>query len=155
MRHSTTRHTPFYLTYGRDATLPIELEISTYPTEEINEVDNLLRRTYQLMTKLPEALHDARQSIDQSQDYQKQRFDRKVTKLTTLNIGDKVWLERKQHSHKFAPKWLGPFYIHDVLNNSAYRLRKIDSGEVLPNTYHGTRLKLYLEHKPLEPVVII
>jgi hypothetical protein len=35
LRQNTTHYEPFYLTYGRDATLPIELEIETYPTEEI------------------------------------------------------------------------------------------------------------------------
>jgi hypothetical protein len=110
---------------------------------------------YTLLSKLPDAITNARQSIEQSQDYQKQRHDIRTRLTIPLKIGDKVWLERKQHSHKFAPKWLGPFYIHDVLHNGAYRLRRITNGETLPNTYHGSRLKIYLEHKPLEPVVII
>jgi transposase InsO family protein len=155
MRHSTTRHSPFYLTYGRDATLPVEFQFPIYPSEPIDEMDNLLRHTYQLIDKLPPALNKAHQNIVNSQDYSKQRHDNRIPDLIPLKIGDKVWLERKQHSHKFAPKWLGPFYIHEVLQNSAYRLRRIHDGTVLPNTYHGTRLKLYKQYKTLEPIVVI
>jgi hypothetical protein len=155
MKHSTTRHTPFYLTYGRDATLPVEFEFPTYPSEPIDEIDNLLRHTYQLIDKLPPALNKAHQNIINSQDYSKQRHDQRISNQDPLKIGDKVWLERKQHSHKFAPKWLGPFYIHDVLQNSAYRLRRLHDGTVLPNTYHGTRLKLYKQYKALEPIIVI
>jgi hypothetical protein len=135
--------------------LPIELEIDTYPTETLDEIDNLVRRTYDLITELPETLIDAKKAIQRSQRQQKQRHDNRLPPYKPLNIGDKVWLERKTHDGKFAPKWLGPFYIHDVLDNSAYRLRKIHSGEVLKNTYHGTRLKLVIEEAPLEPLVVV
>jgi hypothetical protein len=155
MRHSTTRHTPFYLTYGRDATLPVEFEYPTYPVEPIDEEDNLLRHTYQLIDKLPPALIDAQQNISHSQEYSKQRLDNKIPDQIPLKIGDKVWLERKVHSHKFAPKWLGPYHIHEVLHNSAYRLRHLHDETILPNTYHGTRLKLYKEYKTMQPIIVI
>jgi transposase InsO family protein len=93
MRHSITRHEPFYLTYGRDATLPIELEVPTYPTEPLDETDHLLRRMYTLLSKLPDAMTNARQSIEQAQDYQKQRHDTRTRLTMPLKIGDKVWLE--------------------------------------------------------------
>ena len=34
--HSTTKYTPFFLTHGREATMPIEVE-EAYLEEEINE----------------------------------------------------------------------------------------------------------------------
>ena len=143
------------MTYGRDTILLVEFDFPTYPSENIDETDNLLQHTYQLIEKLPPALTNAKQQILESQEYSKQRFDRRIPKQIPLKIGDKVWLERKIHSHKFAPKWLGPYYIHEVLNNSAYRLQHIHDGIVLPNTYHGTRLKLYKEYKSLEPIIVI
>ena len=57
MQHNTTRHEPFFLTYGREATLPIELQLPTYPTETDEPIENtLLRRLYTLIEKLPSAL---------------------------------------------------------------------------------------------------
>ena len=37
IRQNTTRYEPFYLTYGRDAVLPIELEILTFPLGDETE----------------------------------------------------------------------------------------------------------------------
>ncbi|CAJ0643496.1 16416_t:CDS:2 [Entrophospora sp. SA101] len=48
MINSTTRHEPFYLTYGREAIFPIELQIPTYPTEisgEEQKEELLLKRS--------------------------------------------------------------------------------------------------------------
>lgn len=159
MPHSTTRHEPFYLTYGRDATLPIEFDIPTYPTNEIDENDTLLRRIYTLITKLPETLIEAKKHIRNAQSKEKERRDRQANPMHTFKIGDKTWLsdevKLRSHSHKFAPKWLGPFYIHDILSYGAYRLRPLDSIDPLPNTYNGNRLKPFIERKTLEPVIII
>ncbi|KAG9301407.1 hypothetical protein G9A89_018079 [Geosiphon pyriformis] len=48
IKQDTTQATLFELVYGRTATLPVEIEVNTYPTEPITE-DNfqemLLRRT--------------------------------------------------------------------------------------------------------------
>ena len=90
-----------------------------------------------MITRLPEAWRNAKQAITNSQDYQKKRHDQKIKKPDLLHIGDKVILQRKTQDHKFAAKWLGPYYIHDVLRNGAYRLRQLDSDYVLPHTYHG------------------
>ena len=45
-RHNTTRHEPFYLTYGREAILPIEFQVQTQSThtKETNDKDDLLNR---------------------------------------------------------------------------------------------------------------
>ena len=71
MCHSTTQHIPFYLTYSHDATLPVEFDFPTYPSEFIDETDNLLQHTYQLIDKLPPALTNAKQQIFKSQEYSK------------------------------------------------------------------------------------
>jgi hypothetical protein len=57
MVNSTTRHEPFYLTYGREAIFPVELQIPTYPTEinsEEQREELLLKRVYELIGNLPD-----------------------------------------------------------------------------------------------------
>jgi len=48
MKHNTTKFEPFYLTYGRKATLPIDC--NNIITKEDDEVNILLERTQQLIT---------------------------------------------------------------------------------------------------------
>jgi len=55
MRQNTTRYEPFYLTYGRDATLPIDLEIPVEPLEESHAEDfeeQYFRRLTRLVGKV-------------------------------------------------------------------------------------------------------
>jgi len=55
-RHNTTRHEPFYLMYGRDATLPIEFVIPTLQAQlpEKDQQDDLLKRVQRLTGKTDE-----------------------------------------------------------------------------------------------------
>ncbi|KAG9298663.1 hypothetical protein G9A89_012731 [Geosiphon pyriformis] len=76
MKQDTIQATPFELVYGRTATLPIEIEVNTYPTEPITE-DNfqemLLRKTYDLMETLENKQQRAADNIQKSQEKQKKR----------------------------------------------------------------------------------
>jgi len=60
---------------------------------------------------------------------------------------------KNNFSAKLENKWIGPYYIHDVLKDNVYKLRTLE-GKAVKNVIHGNRLKLYHE-KRMEPVVII
>jgi hypothetical protein len=96
----------------------------------------------------------AHNNIDQSQDRQKLRQKGQSTKL---KIGDKVLVYRTDlqtnFSAKLMEKWIGPFYIHEVLHNNVYKLRNLD-GKLVKNVVHGNRLKIFHEQY-LEPTVLI
>src|SRR5436305_4079453 len=103
-KHATTKRTPFFMTYGREATLPIdELEIQ----ENISEKESILKRTYDIIN-LTEEREEARKNIRKSQEKQKERYDKKIGEETILKIGDKVLLKdaakEKQWSGKLALK---------------------------------------------------
>ena len=57
IRQNTTRYEPFYLTYGREATLPIELEILTY-SPEVNPEISLEEACFQRIAQLTSRLID-------------------------------------------------------------------------------------------------
>ena len=61
IRQNTTQYEPFYLTYGREATLPIELELVTYPPEVSPEV-TLEEACFQRIAQLTSRLVDDRQT---------------------------------------------------------------------------------------------
>ena len=48
---------------------------------------------------------------------------------------------------KLENPWTGPFYIHEDLGKGRYKL-KTESGEILKQTIHCARLKLYRD--PIE-----
>ncbi|KAG9293427.1 hypothetical protein G9A89_009151 [Geosiphon pyriformis] len=92
----TTQVTPFELVYSRTATLPVEIEVNTYPTEPItkeNFQETLLRRTYDLIETLENKQQKATDNIQKSQEKQKERHDNQLPdKPVEFKIRDKVLL---------------------------------------------------------------
>src|SRR5947209_2459324 len=60
----------------------------------------------------------------------------------------------KHNTTKFLFKWVGPYTIHEVFGNGAYRLRTMD-GKILKSTTNGNDMKKYHTRDLPEPRVII
>ena len=77
---------------------------------------------------LPIVRNQAKQQISCKQLKQKDRHDDKLTHVRQFVIGDMVLHYRamldNQKSGKLEPKWKGPYYIHSILGNGAYKLRE-------------------------------
>ncbi|KAG9302460.1 hypothetical protein G9A89_006424 [Geosiphon pyriformis] len=74
MKQDTIQATPFELVYSRTATLPVKIEINTYPAEPITEdnfQETLLKRTYDLMETLENRQWKAADNIQKTQEKQK------------------------------------------------------------------------------------
>jgi hypothetical protein len=145
LHQNTTCYEPFYLTYGRDVTLPIELEIETYPTEEIKEQDFerlYFNRLEQIMGELKDSQQQAQTNIEISQQKQVKQHEKKLVDHQ-YHIGDKVLLKNFRVK-KLAPKWHGPYYIHDIKQNGTYKLRTLD-GHVRKKLVHADQIIPYYE----------
>ena len=87
-KHSTTKVSPFYLTYGREAVLPID-----NLTENGKQMEE---RLHQLISELPHALEVTKTKITQQQMKQKEYHDNHVQHEVSFKIGDKVLLYRAE-----------------------------------------------------------
>ena len=96
--------------------------------------------------------------LKQQRIFRVHRLDRKGntnlkhnTSSRILKVGDKVLKENSKNKSRKGGKldnpWTGPFYIQEVLGKGRYRL-KTESGEILKQTIHCARLKLYCD--PIE-----
>ena len=153
MKHNTTKKTPFFMVYGREAILPIEdFEIG----EDFGK-DAIIERTYDLINLVEERI-EALENIERSQVQQKNRHDTKIKEETKFNIGDKILLKdaakEKQYSGKLSSKWKGPYYIHEIFGKGAYKLRTLD-GKVLKTSHNIKHLKKYYDQKDKLPLIFI
>jgi len=144
-RHNTTRHEPFYLLYGREAVLPIEFSITT-PQAELFETDlqeDLLKRVHMITGRVTEDRLEAQDTIHKAQEKQRHRHDKNLQEVK-FKIGDLVLLYKSQlrGKKKLQERWTGPYHVHDVLANGAYKLRTM-KGNVLKAPVNSERLKLY------------
>jgi hypothetical protein len=140
-KHNTTQIEPFFLVYGRNARLPIDLH-----EEENLQVEN--DRIQQIVDQLPITRAAAKERIGYAQVKQKNKHDVKVHKPQGFEIGNKVLYFNvtldHSHSGKFKPKWKGPFVIHQQLPNGAYKLITTD-GQLIATPINGNLLKPYKE----------
>src|SRR5215216_2295667 len=108
MKHKSTNYTPFYLMYGQQAVLPVDLQLNTISTNEENIDDALLNRLTILIDKLDANNQDALDNMNQTQERQKDRHnDHRVSER--LKIGEKVLVEktwkRRDMSAKLEAQW--------------------------------------------------
>ena len=68
LQNSTTKHEPFFLTYGQEARLPIELQYTTFEETPIEIEEQLLNQIYKLMEHLSNQIRNAITNIHLSQE---------------------------------------------------------------------------------------
>ena len=135
-KQESTQMTPFFLTTGRKARLPVDEH------QEITLVD----RVKYIIEKLPIIRNQAKETIKESQKKQKEYHDKKYQIKQNFDIGDKVLYyiasKDRQWSGKLDEKWKGPYYIHEILVNGSYKIKEL-TGQVLKTPVNGELLKKY------------
>jgi hypothetical protein len=137
-----TGFTPFFLVYGADAILPIDLEYGSPRARAYDDQSNQTNREDSLYW-LEEArdmtlLHSARyqQSL--------RRYHARGVRSRDLQVGDLVLRLRQdaRGRHKLTPPWEGPFVIAKVLKPGTYKLTN-SQGEVYSNAWNIRQLRRF------------
>ena len=119
---STTGYTPFFLMFGRNVRLPVDLMYG------IGKPDVVTYGEY--ATRLKKSIEDAyirvRENVSKRHECQKQFYDQKCLG-DPLEPGDLVWLHSpvvpRGKSRKFHHPWTGPWRITERLSEVTYRIR--------------------------------
>lgn len=138
-KHTTTKMTPFYLVYGREAKLAAD-------SSKMEEERPLTEHIKSQLDYLPINRNNVRQQINDEQQIQKERHDQKLKRTIQYKEGDYVLYYKaaldNQRSGKLELKWKGPYIIHHIIGNGAYKL-KTPEGLVLKTPVNGALLKMY------------
>jgi hypothetical protein len=132
-KNATTGFTPFYLVYGREARMPIDLALA--PLNIVADNPTAAEATARWRT----ALQRASNNTTQQQRRQKKYADR-ARRETRFSIGDRVLLstehlkligERKR-TRKLTERYIGPYRVKRVVNANAYELELPASLKIHP-----------------------
>lgn len=147
--HPSTLETPFYLTYGRDIILPIDLS-STLPDPLYVEVDDY---KYDVAMRLKYAWNQARINIENAQTKQKVQHDKKQF-VPNFQVGSIVYLycpvAKPGNSRKFVARWHGPQRISELVGTHNAKIIPLSNPRKRPQLVNLDRLKLSVEPRIVE-----
>ncbi|XP_057761348.1 uncharacterized protein LOC130981714 [Arachis stenosperma] len=137
---SSTKETPFRLTYGTDAVIPVEIgepspRLLLKGVEETVEKD-LIEETRE-MAHLAEAALKQRMALRYNAKAHKRKFEENDLILRRNDIGPPTLGEGK-----LAANWEGPYRIKEVIGRGAYKLEKL-SGKEVPRTWNADNLRRF------------
>ncbi|GJS74455.1 reverse transcriptase domain-containing protein [Tanacetum coccineum] len=142
MIKSSNDDTPFSLTYGTEAAIPVEIGMPTYRTAVVDAVhnDEELWLNLDLLEERREraAIREAKAKLNMTKYYNAR------VRGVTFRPGDFVY-RSNDASHvidggKLGPKLEGPYEVTEALRYRAYKLRSTD-GTILPRTWNIANLK--------------
>ena len=130
----STGETPFSLTYGAEAVIPLETGFPTTRTSSFNPKDNVEQLTGNL-DLIEERREDAMVQLAYYQQKLKQDYDANV-KLRPLTPGDLVirkvvGMAKNPAWGKLGPNWERPYHITSKTGIGAYFLEDLDE-HVIP-----------------------
>ena len=137
--HPSVKDTPFFLMFGRDPTLPID--ILRQPPSPLT---NLSDYSKDHARKLAAARQLATQSLRSINESYK-AMNEKMARSLSFATGDRVWLHAEK-PNKFGRKWNGPFEVQAVLPNKvSVSIKSCISKSSTPTSIvHISRLKRYV-----------
>jgi hypothetical protein len=161
---ATTGFSPFYLNYGSEAVLPIELRVPTWRIMDWEKVadkaDLLALRARQIQLR-DDDLEEATAKQKRMRIAGKDQFDStRQIRLQDIRKGEVVLLhdalqEVDMSSRlKLGYRWLGPFRVSKAIPEKGTFLLEEMDGTRLQGTFAGNRIKVFRKrHGVWDPVV--
>nr|GEV11556.1 hypothetical protein [Tanacetum cinerariifolium] len=145
---SSNGETPFSLTYGTEAVIPVEIGMPNLRTTKVDMIknDETLEINLGLLKEKREqaAIQEAKSKTIMEKYYNARVRD------TSFKPGDLVF-RSNEASHaedggKLEPKWEGPYEVTEALGKGVYKL-KDRNGNILPRTWNICNLKKCYAHE--------
>ena len=138
--HDSTGHSPFYLMFGRQPRLPIDVLFNLGASEAASDYTDFVKKLEQ---HLKLAYRVASNNSDRSVRGNKRRYDRKVLGAVP-KVGDRVLLKNigLKGKHKLANKWQSDVFLvvgQNDLELPVYQIQK-ESGQGKIRTVHRNLL---------------
>ncbi|RDX77342.1 Tf2-6, partial [Mucuna pruriens] len=140
--HSSTNETPFRLTFGTEAMIPVEIGEPSPRTNlfEPSKNEEELRANLDLIQEVREIAHVKEYAVKARAA---RRYNQKVIPRN-FKAGDLVLkkITMTTSKNKLTPLWEGPFRVTSETGRGAYKLENLER-KALPRTWNAASLRMY------------
>jgi hypothetical protein len=112
--HSSVKHSPFFLLYGRDPRLPLGLQLPNHLAQPVTQkvVDDYADSIARDMSALWQSASDHNR---QTQEKTRRHFGLRRAKLADIRLGDRVRLFHPNiGKNSGVPAYTGPYIVHHL-----------------------------------------
>jgi transposase InsO family protein len=141
MPNSSTGYTPFFLLFGADTVLPMDVRYCTLRVAAYVEED------------AEKALADAQDLLDEARDvalvrsavYQQslRNYHSRWVRGRSFEPGNLILRLKQTSTSKLEPPWEGPYLVHEAIPGGAYRLRDPKTGKDIDNPWNAQQLRRF------------
>ena len=152
-KQASTQQSPFLLTYGQEASMPIDQAIVPlrHPSSSSNPAaDERIRQIKQQWEQAKKSIEQAQQRQAQYADQHRRSASFVVGDQVLVSTADLKLIGSSVRTAKFASRFIGPFPIKRVVNDNAYELELPEQLRIHP-TLNISRLKAYRDGKEAFP----
>ncbi|GJT72133.1 reverse transcriptase domain-containing protein [Tanacetum coccineum] len=128
MIKSSNEDTPFSLTYGTKAVIPVEIGMPTIRIAEVDLVQN--NEALEINLDLLEEKREQAAIREAKNKAKMEKYYNSKVQSASFKPGDLVYRNnnesRAEDTRKLGPKWEGPYEVTEALGKGAYKLRDHD-----------------------------
>lgn len=148
---AATQETPFYLLYGRECRLPIDVNF----LQPANVSTSVNEHRQRIVESVERSQNIARENIQKAQQKMKAQYD-KYAKERQFVVGQKVWIytpkTKKGLSRKLLHLWHGPYRLVEQMSPVHFFVRTENNSRA-KFAVHVNRMKPYVspDDRPINP----
>jgi hypothetical protein len=143
--NATTGLSPFYIYYGREARLPLDLAIAPLTAARNNpSAADALARWRSAMVRAQETTKTAQARQKKYADEHRREVSYVIGDRVLLSTANLKLVGESKRARKFTERFIGPYRIKRVINRNAYELELPPSLKIHP-TINVSHLKQYID----------